>query len=281
MEKALYDDAATMKRANLRKTIALIPAYNEREKIEQVLSLCEASLDILVIVNDGSDDGSKEILDAWGRGRPCAHVIHGEKNRGMSWAVKEGLRFIQRARQELEIGDEDIIVQVDADAQHSLEGLPALLEHMDKDQVDCLITRRRLDGYPPLKIIGNHVMSFIGSVLARKRFYDIESGYRMIRVRAVPALLFYMVGYKYSWAQEMAVISSWLGHKIDNDQEVRINYYRKRGTRMVDALINCFFSSIILPLKWCFKALTLKAFSLRRKGTCALPISGKSEWGRD
>jgi len=242
-----------------RKTIALIPAYNERDKVARVLSSCAASLDILVVVNDGSDDGSREVLDAWARDRPCAHVIHGAKNRGMSWAVKEGLRFIQRSRQRLGIGDEDIIVQVDADAQHCLEGLKGLLEHMEKNRIDCLITRRRLEGYPALKIIGNRIMSFVGSVLAQRRFYDIESGYRMIRVRAVPALLYYMVGYKYSWAQETAVISSWLGLKIDNSQEVRINYFRKRGTRMIDALINCFLSSVVLPLRWYLKGSRFKA----------------------
>lgn len=252
-----------MKNSCLIKKIALIPVYNEEEKIRDVLSLCEGNIDIFVIINDGSHDGSREILNEWAKGRACVHIIHSEKNRGMSWAVKEGFRFIERNRQQLEIDDEDVIVQIDADAQHSLEGLPALLNYMDKNDIDCLITRRQLAGYPVIKVFGNYIMSLFGSVLAQKRFYDIESGYRLIRVRVIPAILFYMIGYKYSWAQEMTLISSWLGFKIDNSQEVKIMYYRKRGTRLVDAVINCFFSSIILPLSWPFKGLMVKMIDAR------------------
>lgn len=247
------------------KTIALIPVYNEAETIGDVLALCEDKIDIFVIINDGSVDRSKEILDEWENKRVGIHVIHSEKNRGMSWAVKEGLSFIQRNRHSLEIDGGDVIVQIDADAQHSIESLPDLLGYMNKNDIDCLITRRRLDGYPIIKIIGNYLMSLFGSILAHKRFHDIESGYRLIRVKAVPGLLFYMVGYKYSWAQEMAVISSWLGFKIDNKQETNIIYYRKRGTRMVDAVINCFFSSVILPLTWQVKKLMFKIISSRER----------------
>ena len=250
-----------MKRSCLLKKIALIPVYNEEEKIEEVLSSCENKIDIFVVINDGSTDGSKEILNKWKKERTCVHVIHSGKNRGMSWAVKEGLRFIQRNQHKLEINDEDVIVHIDADGQHSLENLTSLFEHMNKNGIDCLIVKRHLDGYPIIKIIGNYIMSLFGSILAQKRFYDIESGYRLVRVRVVSKLLFYIVGYKYSWAQEMAVISSWLNLKIDNNQETKIVYYRKRGTRMIDALINCFFSSIILPLNWNVKTLVLKIIS--------------------
>lgn len=242
-----------MKELKSLRKLALIPVYNEEQKIRETLLACEKLIDIFIIVDDGSIDQSINIIETWKQNKENVFVIRSNRNKGMSWAVKRGFRFIQENRDQLSIGDEDIIIQIDADAQHSIDNIDVLISYMEKWNIDYLITKRNLKGYPLIKIIGNRLMSAFASLLTFRHFKDIECGYRLLKVKVVNHLLLYTVGFKYSWAQEMAVVCSRLGFKIDNEWETETKYYRKRGTKLKDALINCFFSSIMLHLKFFFK----------------------------
>jgi len=245
-----------MKKTGSNKRVVVIPVFNEEQKIIDILSACEGQMDIFVIINDGSADRSGEIINSWKQGKDNVYLICSQKNRGMSWAVKEGFRFIHHNRDKLGISDDDIIIQVDADAQHSVHNINELIDYMERNQIEYLVTRRTLKGYPLIKIIGNRLMSIFASILTFRRFYDIECGYRLVKVKVIQRLLFYTVGFKYSWAQEMAVICARLGFKIDNRWETETNYYRRRGTRFIDALINCLFSSLVLHINFCLKKLS-------------------------
>jgi glycosyltransferase involved in cell wall biosynthesis len=235
------------------KKIVIIPVYNEENTVLDVLSACENKVDIFVIVNDGSVDRSMAFINEWRSGKDNVHVIQSGKNHGMSWAVKEGFNFIHRNFSSLGISDNDIVIQVDADAQHSIEDIEDLIDYMTEKKIDYLITRRDFKGYPLLKRIGNKLMSAFVSLITFKRFHDIESGYRVMKARVISPLLQYTVGFKYSWAQEMTVICSRLGFIVDNEWKTRIRRYRKRGTRIHDAFINCFFSAIVLPINFMLK----------------------------
>lgn len=237
----------------LIKKIVLIPVYNEEQRIADVLTACENKIDIFVIINDGSVDRSVEIINNWKMEKDNVYLINSTRNKGMSWAVKEGFCFIQNNWKKLEISEDDIIVQVDADAQHSVEDMDQLIGYMEQNHVDYLITRRTLNGYPFIKVIGNKIMSRFVSILTSKHFFDIECGYRLVKVKIVPQLLFYTVGFRYSWAQEMAVVCARLGFKIDNEWKIETKYYRTRGTRIGDALINCLFSSVVLQINFLLK----------------------------
>jgi len=253
----------------MHKKIAIIPIYNEELKLLEVLSACVKRIDLFILINDGSNDKSLEIIQKWKTGKTNVHLINSTKNRGMSWAVKQGFKFVENNKDNLKISDNDIIVQIDADAQHSIEKIDDLTDYMNKNKIDYLITRRQLMGYPLIKIIGNHVMSLFASLITLKRFYDIESGYRLVRVKVIPQLLKYTVGFQYSWAQEMAVISVRLGFKTDNTWQTETQNYRIRGTKIKDALINCFFSSLILHTNFLWTSINnfLSSNSIRFKRT--------------
>jgi len=234
-----------MKISNELKKIAVIPVYNEELNIKNILGGLEKIVNFFILINDGSTDRSNEIIKNWRRMRENVFLIDSKKNRGMSWAVREGLRFIQNNQKELGIQDNDIVIQIDADAQHFCRNIDEMIEYMKTNHIDYLITRRILNGYPFIKIIGNRIMSRFVSLLTSNNFYDVESGFRLLRVEFIPQLLSCTIGYRYSWAQEMAIVASKIGLKVDNAWEVPINYYRKRGTRISDALINCLLSFIV------------------------------------
>jgi len=247
------------------KKISIIPVYNEEERILDVLSACESEIDIFVIVNDGSSDGSMDIINTWKADKNNVHIINGEKNRGMSWAVKEGFRFVENNKDNLCISDQDIIIQIDGDDQHNVQNINEIINYIVQNDIDYLITRRKLNGYPFIKVIGNKLMSFFLSIVTFKRFHDVECGYRFVKVKLLSELLLYTIGCRYSWAQEMAAICIRSGFKLDNEWMIETKHYRKRGATFGDAFINCFFSSVLLHINILMKIKSAGHLKVERK----------------
>jgi len=124
----------------MRKTIVVLPAYNEArslpalfERFAAVFESSDPSWEI-VVVNDGSTDSTGEILD---RARDSLHIVRIDhpKNRGLGPALKTGL---QCAAGRAESPD-DVIVCMDADDTHDPQYIRAMAEKIaaDADLVIC------------------------------------------------------------------------------------------------------------------------------------------------
>jgi len=235
------------------KKIAVVPVYNEERGITDVLADLVNIVDILIIVNDGSTDRSAMIIRNWQRKRENIYLIDSKKNRGMSWAVKRGFSFIYDNKDKLGIQDDDVVIQIDADAQHLTNNINEMINYMKKNEIDYFVTCRVLRGYPFIKVMGNRLMSKLVSIVTSRYFNDVESGFRLLKAKVIPQLLFYTFGFRYSWAQEMIVIASKIGLKVDNTWEIPIAYYRNRGTQIYDAFVNSFFSCILLQVRFGFR----------------------------
>ncbi len=100
----------------------VIPVYNEEEILEQVFSRLEKSLDSLdyelIFVNDGSTDGSGELIEKYCRENPRVRLLELSRNFGQYYAVSAGL---DRARGEA-------VVVLDADLQDPPELIPQMIE---------------------------------------------------------------------------------------------------------------------------------------------------------
>jgi len=104
------------------KACGLIPIYNHRITIATVVEKMLSIIDFIVIVDDGSNDGSEVIVDQLKDAYPNQiHVIHHQKNTGKGGAVQSGLHCA------LNLGFTHAI-QVDADGQHDLLDLPKFLQ---------------------------------------------------------------------------------------------------------------------------------------------------------
>ena len=131
----------------------MIPVYNEAERIINVLSACENIIDIFVIINDGSLDKTMYIINGWSKGKANIHIINSKMNRGMSCAVKEGLRFIQNNRDKLSIKDNDVIIQIDGDDQHNVYNIDEIIDYMEVSQIDYLYRRELLSKQYPVPFL--------------------------------------------------------------------------------------------------------------------------------
>jgi UDP-N-acetylglucosamine---dolichyl-phosphate N-acetylglucosaminyltransferase len=219
------------------RKIALLPVYNEESTLLSVLDPISSIVDLVVVVDDGSTDSSAEVAAAWAKDRPAAMILRLPRNRGMSSALKEGFLCIERRLVARELDPEDLLLTFDADGQHDWREVDSLCDYVREHAFDVVLTRRDFALYPFHKRLGNRLMTAWGRIWSAFRYYDIESGFRAMRLKVIPDLLDYYTGRRYSCAQEIAVLTARLGFKVDNGFNTTIRYYRSQ-TSVRDVLIN-------------------------------------------
>jgi dolichol-phosphate mannosyltransferase len=108
----------------------VIPAYNESENIPNLIAdLAPRARDLgarVIFVDDGSTDGTSEMINAHADGLHLAIVKH-EVNRGLGTAINSGLRAALG-----EAHDDDAIVTLEADNTSNLDDLPRMMELFDE-----------------------------------------------------------------------------------------------------------------------------------------------------
>ena len=179
--------------AHAPRRIAVVPAYNEEPTVAAVLEELYPLVDELVVVDDGSTDGTRAEIERWmAKGRPnCRLLIHGH-NRGMSEAYYTALTQLRDRLADGELDADDLVFTVDADGQHDLQVLDELVEMTRVEGLDANIARRDLSYHGPFKRTGNWVLSRWASSWAGAPLHDVESGYRIFRLGALAhALEFY------------------------------------------------------------------------------------------
>lgn len=149
----------------------LLPAYNESRRIGQVLRGAAAFIDDIVVIDDGSTDGTGEIVAD--SGAVClAHT----PNSGKGFALRKGFAYALA-------NGYDAVFTMDSDGQHAPADIPRFLAHWTRTQPDILIGARvrARETMPLHRRINNALISFVGSKLCGQRVPDFQSGYRLIR----------------------------------------------------------------------------------------------------
>ena len=161
-------DAATV--------LALIPAYNEAQRISPVIAAALAHLPVLV-VDDGSKDETASVAQVAG-----ATVLRQIPNQGKGAALRTGLRWA------LEHGY-DAILTLDADGQHDPAEIPALLAAFTASKADLLIGSRDFSQMPLSRRAANTLGRWSFSWALGQRVEDNQSGYRLLSRRMAEAVL--------------------------------------------------------------------------------------------
>jgi len=184
--------AVAGKDVNVSKVVAVIPAYEEGPRVGTVIDDVSGHVDVVVVVDDGSTDGTAAIAREHG-----ALVVRHLVNRGAGAAVATG---IHRA---LDLGA-DAIVTVDADGQHRGEDIPALVRPVLDGEADVVIGSRFLGGIddmPLVKRVGNHGLNALTRLLYGVPLTDSQSGFRALGRRA--AEMFELRVDRYGFCSEM------------------------------------------------------------------------------
>jgi glycosyltransferase involved in cell wall biosynthesis len=157
----------------------LVPAFNEEATIGEVLDRI-AGLDLdaqVVVVDDGSTDGTAEIAEARG-----ATVIR-KPNGGKGSAIRAGIPVI----------DGDIAVIQDADMEYDPAEVPDLIEPIVRGVADVVYGSRLRGGKPQRAylfwhLVGNRFLSLLTSFLYNTTLSDMETGYKAFRADVLRSL---------------------------------------------------------------------------------------------
>jgi len=163
-------------RSSLPEFSIIIPCYNEEKSILSTIQEIQNNLSDkqnyeIIIINDGSTDGTEKILTSAEENLNLVHIITHTKNRGYGAAIKTG---IQRTKS-------DLIVITDADGTYPNERIPELV-NLAKD-ADMVVGARIGDDvhYPFIRKVPKLFLRMYASWLAGQNIPDINSGLRVFK----------------------------------------------------------------------------------------------------
>ena len=186
---------------------AVIPTYQNAKTLLKVVADVHRVVDTVIVVDDGSNDGTAALLDkATGNERPEKVLTH-PKNCGKGAALKTGLTY---ARQQ----GFRYAVTVDADGQHRADDIPALLKAVEEEPDALTIGSRGLqhENMPAKSTFANRFSNFWFALQTLQRLPDTQSGLRVYPLRRLHGLRW--MSARYEAELTLLVFSAWAGVKL-------------------------------------------------------------------
>jgi len=210
----LSSGAASAKPASIAPMISVtVPICNEAGSLRELYDRTRQALERLgrpweiVFVNDGSSDGSEDILDEIAEADPQVRVIHFRRNFGQTAAMMAGFDFAQG----------EIIVPMDGDLQNDPADIAVLLDKIDegfdvvsgwrRDRQDDAVTRN----FP--SIMANRLISWVSGV----RLHDFGCSLKAYRREVIEGVRLYGEMHRF-----LPIYTRWHGAKI---AEVGVRHY--------------------------------------------------------
>ena len=155
----------------------VVPVYNEQSTICRVIgSIFALPLPLEVIaVDDGSTDGTAELLEELQAQLPHLHVIYQGRNLGKGSALRRGFAAAQGS----------IVVIQDADLEYDPRDIPSLVEPLAKNEADVVYGSRflypRRSGTSVVHRLGNRLLTSASNAVTGWRLTDMETGFKAFR----------------------------------------------------------------------------------------------------
>lgn len=158
------------------KVCVVIPAYREHGRIGSVIRRVMDHVRDVVVVDDGSGDGTADEAEALG-----AVVLRHEVNRGKGIALNTGFAYVR------ERGFE-VVLTLDGDGQHNPDDIPRFLEAYRRTGIPVLIGNRMMDTarMPMVRLLTNRFMSWLLSRELRQFVPDTQCGFRLYACDILP-----------------------------------------------------------------------------------------------
>jgi len=173
------------------KLSVVIPVYNEEATLEEIVRQVRA-VDVnkeIVMVDDGSTDGSREILEKLAD-LPDVHVFHHEKNMGKGAAVRTAIQHVQG----------DAVLIQDADLEYDPRDYPMLLQPFLEGTAQVVYGSRFLGG--PRRammfwhMIANKMLTLATNILYDTILSDMETCYKLFDVEVIRSIPLHARGFE-------------------------------------------------------------------------------------
>lgn len=149
------------------RIIALIPAYEEAQRIAAVIRGAQRHLSVIV-VDDGSSDDTAVVAESAG-----ATVLRQAPNAGKGAALRTGFRHALDA-------EASAVVTLDADGQHDPAEMPRFLDAFTARRPELIVGRRDFAEMPPIRRLSNVLGGAALSLALGRGVPDNQSGYRLV-----------------------------------------------------------------------------------------------------
>jgi glycosyltransferase involved in cell wall biosynthesis len=192
-----------------------VPVFNEAESLPILVERVTGVLGQigrpweLILINDGSNDGSEEVLDGLASANPAVKVIHFRRNYGQTAAMMAGFDFARG----------DVIIPMDGDLQNDPADIPKMLAKLDegfdvcsgwrKDRQDSAIQRNLPS------IMANRLISFVSGV----ELHDFGCSLKAYRADVIKSVRLYGEMHRF-----LPIYAHWHGAKIT---EVTVNHFAR------------------------------------------------------
>ena len=158
------------------KLSVIIPVFNEANTINLIVKNVKNTglADEIILVDDGSTDGTRDKLEILKRDKFIKVVLH-DINKGKGAAVRTGM----------EVAKGDVLLIQDADLEYDPRDYPALLKPIEDGKADVVFGSRFLGG--PRRVamfwhmVANKLLTFTTNILYNTILSDMETGYKAFR----------------------------------------------------------------------------------------------------
>ncbi len=205
-----------------KKLSIIMPCYNEKQTIKQILEEVDHvdlgnTIKEIIIVDDGSKDGTREILKKLAVTNPRIKIIFQEVNQGKGAALKRGI--IESTG--------DVVVVQDADLEYDPQEYKRLLYPIERGHADAVYGSRFIGGEPHRIIyyrnqLANKFLTFLSNTFTGLNLTDMETCYKMMRGDLARELAVNLKAQRFGFEPEITARIAKSGARV---YEIGISYY--------------------------------------------------------
>lgn len=168
------------------KLSVVVPCYNERATIAGVFAAIRACPvpDVqIIVVDDGSTDGTRELLEGELKGVADLVLMH-ERNQGKGAALRTGFAAATG----------ELVVIQDADREYDPNEYPLLMAPFTSGKADVVYGSRFAGGHAHRVVyfwhmVGNRLLTLLSNMLTNLNLTDMETGFKMFRREAIQGIV--------------------------------------------------------------------------------------------
>ncbi len=174
------------------KLSIIIPCYNEKEFLPQLISLVNKSPveeKEIILVDDGSDDGTTDIIKSQLE-EDVDKVVYPPENRGKGAAIQSALRYVTG----------DLVIIQDADLEYDPEEYKKLMVPVLEGKADVVYGSRFL-GEGPHRVhlfwhyVGNRLLTILSNMFTNLNLTDMETCYKLFRTEIIKGITIRQKGF--------------------------------------------------------------------------------------
>jgi glycosyltransferase involved in cell wall biosynthesis len=217
----------------LQQSISVvIPAYNEEKRLPSALARILEYLDTsglpvteILVVDDGSRDGTAAAVLEFARRRPCVRLLKNPGNRGKGYSVRHGMLEAKG----------DWALFTDADLSSPIEEITKLLDAVEQNSAQVAIGSRALDRslvgvhQPAFREYAGRFFNLVMRLITGLKFHDTQCGFKLFERKASRAIFSRQRLERFGFDAEVLFIAKLLGFRA---VEVPVRWNDVEGSKV-------------------------------------------------